>query len=220
MARISRFIGVLAALAAAGGALTAAAAEPVKTTPTAGGVTVDATQAGDSAQQEARRKRIEGLRAVILGSDRAARMAAFEAALTGGDPALRKVAVELAFDSRDPVLAHLALRDWLSRTKEAPVQLFATKEEPGSVSVLQNLGPLSLKIHAFDPAAGAVSGHLSAPGYDVSRDGAAAGTLAQTTLIFNTFGCQLALQLSDQRMLDGLYRCRSLPALLARIAPD
>jgi hypothetical protein len=219
MARISRFIGVLAALGASV-ALTAAAAEPAKTTTSAGGVAADAMQAGDSAGQEARRKRIDGLRAVILGSDRAARIAAFESALTGGDPALRKVAVELAFDSRDPVLANLALRDWLSRTREAPVQLFATKEEPGSVSVLQNLGPLSLKIHSFDPAAGAVSGQLSAPGYDVSRDGAAAGTLAQTTLIFNTFGCQLALQLSEQRMLDGLYRCRSLPALLARIAPD
>jgi hypothetical protein len=219
MARISRFVGVLAALGA-NVALTAVAAEPAKTTPPAGIGTAGVAQTGDSAQQEARRKRIESLRAVILGDDRAARIAAFEAALTGGDAALRKVAVELAFDSRDPVLSNLALRDWLSRTKEAPVQLFATKEEPGSVSVLQNLGPLNLKIHSFDPAAGAVSGQLSAPGYDVSRDGAAAGTLAQTTLIFNTFGCQLALQLSDQRMLDGLYRCRSLPALLARIAPD
>lgn len=219
MARISRFVGVLAALGASV-ALAAVAAESAKTTPPAGTATVGVAQTGDSAGQEARRKRIESLRAVILGDDRAARIAAFEAALTGGDAALRKVAVELAFDSRDPVLSNLALRDWLSRTKEAPVQLFATKEEPGSVSVLQNLGPLSLKIHSFDPAAGAVSGQLSAPGYDVSRDGAAAGTLAQTTLIFNTFGCQLALQLSDQRMLDGLYRCRSLPALLARIAPD
>jgi hypothetical protein len=219
MARISRFVGVLAALGA-NVALAAVAAEPAKITPPAGAATVGVAQTGDSAEQEARRKRIESLRAVILGNDRAARVAAFEAALTGGDAALRKVAVELAFDSRDPVLSNLALRDWLSRTKEAPVQLFATKEEPGSVSVLQNLGPLSLKIHSFDPAAGAVSGQLSAPGYDVSRDGAAAGTLAQTTLIFNTFGCQLALQLSEQRMLDGLYRCRSLPALLARIAPD
>lgn len=220
MARISRIVGVLSALAAAVAAPVAAAAEPAKTASPAGGMTEGATQTGDSAGLEARRKRIENLRAVILGGDRAARVAGFESALSGGDAALRKIAVEAAFDSRDPVLIHLALRDWLSRTKEAPVQLFATKEEPGSVSVLQNLGPLSLKIHSFDPAAGAVSGHLSAPGYDVTRDGAAAGTLAQTTLIFNTFGCQLALQLSEQRMLDGLYRCRSLPALLARIAPD
>lgn len=206
--RFAFFVGVLAFATAA----TAAAAADLP----AG----DADAAAQIQAQDARRLRVEKLRAVILGSDRAARIAAFETVQAGDDAALRRVAVEAALDSRDPVLGNLVLRQWLSRLPAAPVLLYATKEDPGSVSVLQNLGPLTLKLQSFDAATGAATAQLSAPGYDMTRDGAAAGTLAQTTLTFNTFGCQLALQLSEHRTLDGLYRCRSLPVLVARVVPD
>lgn len=182
--------------------------------------TTEGQTTGDAGAEDARRAQLDNLRAALLGPDRARRMAAFEAAAAGGDATLRRAAFDAALESRDPALGAMALRAWLARAPATPVLLYAVKEEPGSAALLQNLGPLTLTPQDFNPVTGAVAGKLSAPGYDESRDAAAAGTLAQTTLTVNTFACQLALQLTEHRTLDGLYRCRTLPALAARIVLD
>lgn len=176
--------------------------------------------AGGEAAETARSAQLESLRAAVLGPDRSRRVAAFEAATAGDDAALRRAAFDAALESRDPTLGAMALRAWLSRAPATPVLLYAVKEEQGSAAVLQNLGPLTFTPQEFNPATGAVVGKLSAPGYDVARDAAAAGTVAQTTLTVNTFACQLAVQLTEHRTLDGLYRCRTLPPLAARIVLD
>lgn len=179
-----------------------------------------ADAAGQAARFEALREAIDKTRGMIAGSDRAARIAAYETARRSGEDALRRAAVDAALESRDPTLAALVVRDWLARTTLAPVLLYAVREEQGSPAYLQNLGPLTFRPTSFDPATGAVTAQLSAPGYDMTRDAVAAGTLAGATLTVNTFGCQLALQLTGHRTLDGLYRCRTLPTLVARIVLD
>lgn len=179
-----------------------------------------ASQPADERAQAARRAQIDTLRAAVLGPDRSRRIAALEAALSGGDLILRRAALDAAMESRDPALGALVLRAWLARAQATPVQLYAVKEEAGSAALLQNLGPLTFTPQSFDVATGAVAGALSAPGYNETRDAAAAGIAAQTTLTVNTFACQLALQLTEHRTLDGLYRCRTLPALAARIVLD
>lgn len=209
------------ALLIAAGAVCAALGQAAGQTPAVQAPAGQAPRpAAADAGETARRAQIEGVRAAVLGADRARRVAAFEAATAGNDPALRRAAFDAALESRDPTLGALALRQWLARAPATPVLLYALKEEAGSAAVLQNLGPLTFTPQSLDIASGAVVGRLSAPGYEISRDGAAAGTLAQTTLTINTYACQLALQLTEHRTLDGLYRCRSLPALAARIVLD
>lgn len=174
----------------------------------------------ERAAVEARAARIADLRAKLLGPDRPARIAAFEAALGGNDTGLRQLAAEAAFQSRDPVLANLALRDWIARRRAVPVQVFATKEDPGSETVVQNLGPVTLEIEGFNPADGAVAGRLGAPGYSIAKPSSIIGALAQTELALNSYGCALTLRLTEHRSLDGLLRCQTLPTLIARITLD
>jgi len=169
---------------------------------------------------EARAAQIADLRAKLLGPDRPVRIAAYEAALGGNDAALRQMAVEAALQSRDPVLANLALKDWVARRRAVPVQVFATKEDPGSEAVVQNLGPVTLEIEGFSPADGAVAGRLGAPGYSIAKPSSIIGTLAQTELTLNSYGCALTLRLTEHRTLDGLLRCQTLPTLIARITLD
>ena len=169
---------------------------------------------------EARAAQIAGLRSKLLGDDRAAKIAGYEAALGGNDAALRRIAVEAALQSRDPVLANLALRDWLARKRQVPVQLFATKEDRNSETVLHNLGPLTLEIDSFNRVDGAVTGKMGAPGYGIAMPSAAAGALAQTELTVQSYGCALNLRLTEHQTLDGLFRCQTLPPLIARITLD
>lgn len=169
---------------------------------------------------EARIAQIADLRGKLTGTDRAARLAAFEAALGGNDPALRQTAMEAALQSRDPVVANLALKDWIARHRAVPVQLYATKEDPSSEVVVQNLGPMTLEIDGFSPVNGALAGKLGAPGYSIARPSSIVGTLAQTELAVNSFGCALTLRLAEHRTLDGLLRCQTLPTLIARITLD
>ncbi|CAO3416096.1 hypothetical protein [Azospirillum endophyticum] len=169
---------------------------------------------------EARIAQVADLRGKLAGPDRAARLAAFEAALGGNDPALRQTAMEAALQSRDPVVANLALKDWIARHRAVPVQLYATKEDPSSEVVVQNLGPMTLEIDGFSPVSGALAGKLGAPGYSIARPSSIVGTLAQTELAVNAFGCALALRLTEHRTMDGLLRCQTLPTLIARITLD
>lgn len=194
----------------------ASAAEPAKPPAVA---RQDDGAAGLQAQ-ETEQRRLDNLRAALTGNDRSSRLAAWRVATDSDDPVARRLAMEAALDSRDPALGNLALRDWLSRRQNIPVLLYATKEDPGSVTVLQNLGPLTLKLESFAPASGEVVANMGAPGYDIARASTAVGALAQTTLTLNAYGCQLALQLTEHRTLDGLYRCKSLPALVARVVLD
>ncbi|MBK3798130.1 hypothetical protein GAY33_02550 [Azospirillum brasilense] len=176
--------------------------------------------AAERRQEDARAARIAELRARIQGADRPARIAAYEAALGGNDPSLRQIALEAALQSRDPVLGNLALKDWIARRKAVPVQLYATKEDPHSETVLNNLGPLTLEIDSVNPVNGALAGRLGAPGYSIAKPSAAVGALAQTTLTVNAYGCALSLRLTEQQTLDGLFRCQTLPALIARVTVD
>jgi len=169
---------------------------------------------------EARIAQVADLRGKLTGTDRAARLAAFEAALGGNDPALRQTAMDAALQSRDPVVANLALKDWIARHRAVPVQLYATKEDPSSEVVAQNLGPMTLEIDGFSPVNGALAGKLGAPGYSIARPSSIVGTLAQTELAVNSFGCALTLRLAEHRTLDGLLRCQTLPTLIARITLD
>ena len=176
--------------------------------------------AAEQRQAEVRAARIADLRARILGADGPARIAAYEAALGGNDPALRQIAMEAALQSRDPVLGNLALKDWIARRKAVPVQLYATKEDPHSETVLNNLGPLTLEIDSFNPVNGTLAGRLGAPGYSIAKPSAAIGALAQTSLTVNAYGCALSLRLTEHQTLDGLFRCQTLPALIARVVVD
>ena len=169
---------------------------------------------------EARVAQIADLRGRLLGQDRSAKIAAYEAALGGNDPALRQLAVEAALQSRDPVLANLALKDWMARRRAVPVQLFATKEDPSSETVVQNLGPMTLEVEGFSPVNGAVAGRLGAPGYSIAKPSTIIGTLAQTELTLNSYGCALSVKLTEHQTLDGLLRCQTLPTLIARITLD
>ncbi len=169
---------------------------------------------------ETRIAQVADLRGKLSGPDRAARLAAFEAALGGNDPALRQTAMDAALQSRDPVVANLALKDWIARHRAVPVQLYATKEDPSSEVVVQNLGPMTLEIDGFSPVNGALAGKLGAPGYSIARPSSIVGTLAQTELAVNSFGCALTLRLAEHRTLDGLLRCQTLPTLIARITLD
>ncbi|HYD71466.1 MAG TPA: hypothetical protein VED21_38810 [Azospirillum sp.] len=163
---------------------------------------------------------INDIRARLLGGERAARIATYEAVLGGNDTALRQIAVEAALQSRDPVLANLALRDWFGRKKVVPVLLYATKEDPNSETVLRNLGPLTLEVQSFNPAHGNIAGKMGAPGYSISMPSAASGYLAQTELTVHSYGCALTVRLTEAQTLDGLFRCQTLPTLIARITLD
>ncbi|MCW2245369.1 hypothetical protein M2352_000960 [Azospirillum fermentarium] len=168
----------------------------------------------------ARTQQMDTVRARLSGGEPAARIAAFEAALGGDDVPLRQFALETAFAGRDQTLLNLALRDWLGRKKAVPVQLYATREEPASETVLRNLGPLTLEIQGFNTVSGNLVGRLGAAGYTITMPSAASGYLAQNELTINSFGCSLTLRLTEHRTFDGLYRCQTLPALVARIVLD
>ncbi len=169
---------------------------------------------------EARIAQLADLHGKLTGQDRTARLAAFEAALGGNDPALRQTAMEAALQSGDPVVANLALKDWIARRRAVPVQLYATREDPSSEAVVQNLGPMTLEIDGFNPVNGALAGKLGAPGYSIARPSSIVGALAQTELAVNAFGCALTLRLTGHRTMDGLLRCQTLPTLIARITLD
>lgn len=169
---------------------------------------------------DARTRRIEDLQKRLTDGTRADRIAAFEAALGGNDEPLRLLAADAALGSGDPVLANLAIRDWIARRRTIPVQLFATREEPGSAAVLQAMGPLSIELEGFNRLTGDLVGRMGAPGYGITRPSAASGSLAGTGLSINAFGCSLALGLTEHRTMDGIFRCQTLPALIARVALD
>jgi hypothetical protein len=182
-----------------------------------------ATAAADEAERkavEARSRRLSAFTDKLASRDAAERIAAFETALAGEDAALRRLAVTTALQGRDPVLASMALRDRLVRHKTVPVQLFATREDRNSETVLANLGPLILTVDAVDAATGNLTGSMGAAGYGVTQTSSAAGTVTAGELIVNTYGCSLLLRLTDGRSLDGLYRCQTLPVLAARVALD
>ncbi|PWC56046.1 hypothetical protein [Azospirillum sp. TSO22-1] len=176
--------------------------------------------AGERQAVEARAALIGEVRNRLLSGDRGTRVAVYEAVLGGNDPALRQFAVEAALQSRDPVLANLALKDWIARRKTIPVLLYATKEDPNSDTVLRNLGPLTIEVEGFAAVNGALQGKMGAPGYTIAAPAVAVGTLAQTELTVNTYGCSLTLRLTEHRTLDGLYRCQTLPTLVARVTLD
>lgn len=169
---------------------------------------------------EARTKKLAAISERLAGRDAAARLAAVESALAGDDATIRQLAVATALQSKDPVLAGLAIKDWLARHKTIPVQLFATKEDRNSADVLANLGPLTLTVDSVDRATGNLTATLGAPGYGVAQPSAAVGGVTRSDLTLNTYGCTLQLHLSDQRTLEGLYRCQTLATLAARIALD
>lgn len=174
----------------------------------------------ERAAAETRAAQITEVRAKLLGPDRAVKIATFEAALGGNDPALRQVASEAALQSRDPILANLALKDWVARRSSAPVQLFATKEDAGSEAALQNLGPFTVEFDGFTRINGTIAGRMGAPGHAVAKMSTIIGSLAQTELTLSSSGCTLSLRLSEHQTLDGLLRCQTLPALIARITLD
>lgn len=176
--------------------------------------------AADARAVAARTRQIAEFRNRLAATDRSAVLAAFDAAIGGNDMPLRQLALEAALRSPDPIVANVALRDWLARRKDLPVQLYATREDQTSEQVLRNLGPLTLSLDAFNPASGAMTGTLGAPGYSIARPSAATGTLAGRELTVHSYGCSLTLRLTEHASLDGLYRCQSLPALIARIALD
>ncbi|HEY0837247.1 MAG TPA: hypothetical protein VGE72_25265 [Azospirillum sp.] len=163
---------------------------------------------------------INDIRARLLGGERAARIATYEAVLGGNDTALRQIAIEAALQSRDAVLANLALRDWIARKKSIPVVLYATREDPNSDTVLRNLGPLTLEVQSFNPSHGNIAGKMGAPGYSITTSSAATGYLAQTELTVHSYGCALTVRLTEAQTLDGLFRCQTLPTLVARITLD
>ncbi len=169
---------------------------------------------------EARTTLIGEVRNRLLNGERPTRIAVYEAVLGGNDQALRQIAVEAALQSRDAVLANLALKDWIARHKTIPVLLYATKEDPNSDTVLRNLGPLTIEVESFTGVNGTLQGKMGARGYAIAEPSAAMGTLAQTELTVNAYGCTLTLRLTEHRTLDGLYRCQTLPTLVARITLD
>ncbi|MEI8394943.1 MAG: hypothetical protein WCF85_09430 [Rhodospirillaceae bacterium] len=176
--------------------------------------------AADRAVIDQRAAALADLKRQLLEGDRTVRIATLEAALNGKDTALRAMAYSTALTGRDPVVANLALRSFLAQKKSLPVQLFATREVKDSESVLHNLGPLTLTIDRFDPLSGNLEGKMGAPGYSIALPGSAFGYLAQTELNVNTYGCTLQLRLSDVETLDGMFRCQTLPTLIARITLD
>lgn len=169
---------------------------------------------------ETRSARVTQLRDAMQKGARSTRVATLEAALGGNDPALRQFAVETALQSRDPVLTNLVLKDWLSRKTSIPVMLYATKEDASSETVLQNLGPLTIDIERFNIVSGSMVGRMGAAGYSITNPSAASGALAQNELTINNYGCTLSLRLSEQATMDGLFRCQTLPTLVARITLD
>ena len=176
--------------------------------------------AADRALIDQRAAALADLKRQLLDGERPARIAALEAALNGKDPSLRAMAFATAFSGRDALVANLALRALLTQKKALPIQLFATRENKDSETVLNNLGPLGLTIERFDPLTGVLEGKMGAPGYSITLPGGAVGTLTQTELTINTYGCTLQLRLSDMATLDGIYRCQTLPTLIARITLD
>lgn len=194
----------------------------------------EATLAEQTARAKAETERLEAERQAVkvhaqriaelsekLGSrSRPDRIAAFDAAIKAEDPSLRQLAMENALQGRDGVLGNLAIKNWLRQRKSIQVQLFAIKEDTNSDAVLGNLGPLTLTIEAVDEANGAVTATLGAPGYGVTRPSSTAGGVTRTDLALNTYGCALTLRLTEHRTLDGLYRCQTLPTLIARIVLD
>ncbi len=156
----------------------------------------------------------------MMEGERPNRIAAFEAALKSDDVSQRVMALSTALIGRDPVVANLALRSFLAGKKTLPVQLYATRENKDSETVLNNLGPLTLTIDRVDAANGAIEGKLGAPGYSIALPGSASGYLAQTELTINSYGCSLQLRLSEVETLDGIFRCQTLPPLIARITLD
>jgi hypothetical protein len=167
-----------------------------------------------------RAAQLADLRRLISEGERQGRVAALEAALAGSDTSIRELAMDAALSGRDPIVANLALRNFFAQKKSLPVQLFATKENKDSELVLTNLGPLTLSIERFEPISGALEGRMGAPGYSITLPGSATGTLAQTELLVNTFGCSLQLRLSEVKTMDGILRCQTLPVLIARITLD
>lgn len=164
-------------------------------------------------------KRLGDLIDRLNSRERAERLAAYREVSADPDPARRALAAEAALKSRDPIMTGLALRDWLTRRETVSVLLYAVKEEPESVNVIHNIGPLKLSISEID-ASGGITGALSAPGYAVTRDAAAGGGLTRDDLQIVTFGCSLDLRLTERRTLDGVYRCQTLPPLAARVVLD
>ena len=176
--------------------------------------------AADHALIDQRAAALAGVKRQLMEGERPARLAAFEAAMKSDDVSVRAMALSAALTGRDAIVANLALRHILAGKKSLPVQLFATREVKESETVLNNLGPLTLTIDRFDAATGTIEGKMGAPGYSIAAPGAAFGSLAQTELAVNTYGCSLQLRLSEVETLDGIFRCQTLPTLIARITLD
>ena len=176
--------------------------------------------AADHALIDQRAAALASVKRQLMEGERPARIAAFEAAMKSDDVSVRAMALSAALAGRDAVVANLALRQFFAAKKSLPVQLFATREVKDSETVLNNLGPLTLTIDHFDIATGNLEGKMGAPGYSIALPGSVSGYLAQTELNLNTYGCSLQLRLSEVETLDGIFRCQTLPALIARITLD
>lgn len=176
--------------------------------------------AADHALIDQRAAALAAVKRQLMEGERPARIAAFEAAMKSDDVSVRAMALSSALSGRDAMVANLALRQFLAGKKSLPVQLFATREVKESETVLNNLGPLTLSIDRFDSATGNLEGKMGAPGYSIALPGSASGYLAQTELTVNTYGCSLQLRLSEVETLDGIFRCQTLPTLIARITLD
>ena len=176
--------------------------------------------AADHALIDQRAAFLAQVRRQLMEGERPTRIAAFEAALKSDDVSQRVMALSTALVGRDAVVANLALRTFLAGKKSLPVQLFATRESKDSETVVNNLGPLTLTIDRFDTTTGTLEGKMGAPGYSIALPGSAFGYLAQTELTINSYGCSLQLRLSEVETLDGVFRCQTLPPLIARITLD
>ena len=176
--------------------------------------------AADHALIDQRSAALASVKRQLMEGERTTRIAAYEAAMKSDDVSVRAMALSAALAGRDAVVANLALRQFLATKKSLPIQLFATREVKDSESVVNNLGPLTLSIDHFDPVTGNLEGKMGAPGYSIALPGSASGYLAQTELNVNTYGCSLQLRLSEVETLDGIFRCQTLPTLIARITLD
>ena len=176
--------------------------------------------AADHALIDQRAAALASVKRQMIEGERPARIAAFEAAMKSDDVSVRAMALSAALTGHDTVVANLALRQILAGRKTLPVQLFATRENKDSETVLANIGPLTLAIDRFDSVTGNIEGKMGAPGYSITTPGSAAGALAQTELTVNTYGCSLQLRLSEVETLDGVFRCQTLTPLIARITLD
>lgn len=170
----------------------------------------EARIAEENAVREARARQLEQLRAALAGSDRTRQIAAVNEALASDVGAIRGLGYEAALSGKDPIIVGLALRRWFSEKENIPIALFqvqGSRQAPGSAH---------LKINDIDSVSGSFSGALRLSGSNWEGH----GSIAQNSLTFASARCGIALQLTDQRTMDGVIECQAQSPALARIVVD